>query len=98
ELTASRMREELLDLWTGLGCTVVFVTHNPMEAAFLADRIAIMTPGPGRIVRHYPVSEHLPRPRASDDIKLWQASRIAVRIMRGEVDDDRNDLAPVASG
>lgn len=98
ELTASRMREELLDLWSGLGCTVVFVTHNPMEATFLADRIAIMTPGPGRIVKHYLVSEHLPRPRTSDDIKLWQASRVAVQAMKGEVDGDHVGITAAAAG
>src|SRR5690606_14453640 len=43
ELTATRMREELLELWQELGCTVVFVTHNPLEAAFLADRIVVMS-------------------------------------------------------
>ena len=84
ELTASRMREELLELWNELGCTVVFVTHNPLEATFLADRIAIMTPGPGRIVKDYRVSDLLPRPRDGDDPRLWEASRVAVRALRGD--------------
>lgn len=82
ELTASRMREELLVLWEELGCTVVFVTHNPMEATFLADRILVMSPGPGRIIKRYQVSDLLPRPRDSDDPKLWEASRVAVRALR----------------
>src|SRR5690554_580829 len=82
ELTASRMREELLGLWQELGCTVVFVTHNPMEAAFLADRIAIMSPGPGRIVREYRVSEALPRPRDADDARLWEVSRNVVSVLK----------------
>ena len=84
ELTATRMREELLGLWEELGCTVVFVTHNPMEATFLADRIAVMSPGPGRIVKQYRVSDLLPRPRDGDDPKLWEASRVAVRALKGE--------------
>ncbi|MFO7544002.1 MAG: ABC transporter ATP-binding protein [Trueperaceae bacterium] len=82
ELTASRMREELLDLWAELGSTVVFVTHNPLEATYLADRIVIMTPGPGRITADYMVSELLPRPRDADDPRLWQASRAAVQKLR----------------
>lgn len=93
ELTATLMREELLEFWKELGCTVVFVTHNPMEATFLADRIAIMTPGPGRIVKNYEVSDLLPRPRDPDDSKLWEASRVAVRALRGEGID-----APRSSG
>lgn len=84
ELTATKMREELLELWEELRCTVVFVTHNPMEATFLADRIAVMSPGPGRIVKQYAVSDLLPRPRDGDDPKLWEASRVAVRALRGE--------------
>jgi ABC-type nitrate/sulfonate/bicarbonate transport system ATPase subunit len=84
ELTASKMREDLLDLWEELGSTVVFVTHNPMEATFLADRIVIMTPGPGRILHDYKVSELIPRPRDGDDPRLWEASRVAVRALRGE--------------
>lgn len=83
ELTAGRMREELLDLWSDLGCTVVFVTHNPMEATFLADRIAVMSPGPGRVVRTYSVEALLPRPRNPDDPRLWRVSRVAVGELRG---------------
>jgi ABC-type nitrate/sulfonate/bicarbonate transport system ATPase subunit len=84
ELTAGRMREELLGLWAESQCTVVFVTHNPLEATFLADRIVVMTPGPGRIVQDYRVADLLPRPRDADDPKLWEASRVAVRALRGE--------------
>jgi ABC-type nitrate/sulfonate/bicarbonate transport system ATPase subunit len=87
ELTASKMREELLDLWHELGSTVVFVTHNPMEATFLADRIVIMTPGPGRVERDYHVSDLVPRPRNADDPRLWEASRKAVRALRRAEDD-----------
>ncbi len=82
ELTAGRMREELLDLWAEIGSTVVFVTHNPLEATFLADRIVVMTPGPGRIVTDYRVSDLIPRPRDGDDPRLWEASRVAVRALR----------------
>jgi NitT/TauT family transport system ATP-binding protein len=38
-----------LALWRDIGCTVVFVTHSIYEAAFLARRIVLMTPRPGRI-------------------------------------------------
>jgi ABC-type nitrate/sulfonate/bicarbonate transport system ATPase subunit len=82
ELTASRMREELLELWNELRATVVFVTHNPLEATFLADRIIIMTSGPGRIVADYRVSDLVPRPRNGDDPRVWEASRVAVRALR----------------
>jgi NitT/TauT family transport system ATP-binding protein len=49
EFTRHKLQEDLLSLWRDLRCTVAFVTHSIYEAAFLARRIALMTPRPGRI-------------------------------------------------
>jgi NitT/TauT family transport system ATP-binding protein len=49
EFTRHKLQAELLALWRDLRCTVVFVTHSIYEAAFLAQRIVLMTPRPGRI-------------------------------------------------
>ncbi len=49
EFTRHRLQVDLLALWQSLGCTIVFVTHSIYEAAFLAQRIVLMTPRPGRI-------------------------------------------------
>ena len=51
EFTRHGLQEDLLALWRAEGCTVVFVTHSIYEAAFLARRIAVMAPRPGRVVR-----------------------------------------------
>ncbi|HEY1412834.1 MAG TPA: ABC transporter ATP-binding protein, partial [Rhodopila sp.] len=51
EFTRHSLQEDLLALWRELRCTVVFVTHSIYEAAFLAHRIVLMTPRPGRIDR-----------------------------------------------
>ena len=51
EFTRHRLQEDLLALWQSLDCTVVFVTHSIYEAAFLARRIVLMTPRPGRIAQ-----------------------------------------------
>ena len=49
EFTRHRLQADLLTLHADIGCTVVFVTHSIYEAAFLARRIVLMTPRPGRI-------------------------------------------------
>ncbi|HYZ23484.1 MAG TPA: ABC transporter ATP-binding protein [Rhodopila sp.] len=51
EFTRHRLQADLLEVWQQAGCTVVFVTHSIYEAAFLAHRIVLMTPRPGRIER-----------------------------------------------
>lgn len=81
ELTASNMRKQLLELWSETAATVVFVTHNPLEATFLADRIVVMTGSPGVISADYNVNHIVPRPRDANDARLWDASRIAVRAL-----------------
>lgn len=83
ELTALRMRKEVLELSEELGCTVVLVTHNPLEAAYLADRIVVMAGHPGRIVDIMDL-DYLGQPRNSNDPGLWQVSRDAVSRLTGE--------------
>ena len=51
EFTRHKLQADLLDVWQQAGCTVVFVTHSIYEAAFLAQRILLMTPRPGRVAR-----------------------------------------------
>jgi NitT/TauT family transport system ATP-binding protein len=49
EFTREAMNLELLGLTRPAGITVVFVTHNILEAVFLSDRVVVMTPRPGRV-------------------------------------------------
>ncbi len=60
-MTRERLQDELLALWAQTALTIVFVTHAIEEAIALADRVVVMSPGPGRIVRDVRVD--LPRPR-----------------------------------
>jgi len=49
EMTREHMQVELLRIYEQLGTTVVFVTHSIPEAAFLSDRVVVLSPRPGRI-------------------------------------------------
>jgi ABC-type nitrate/sulfonate/bicarbonate transport system ATPase subunit len=73
ELTAQRIRRELLLLYDPAPRTVLFVTHNVTEAAFLADRVVVLSPRPGRVVAEIPVD--LPRPRDYNDASVAAVAR-----------------------
>jgi len=60
-MTRDAMNLELLDIWMKTGCTIVLVTHSIPEAVFLADRILILSPRPGRV--DGAISAPFPRPR-----------------------------------
>jgi NitT/TauT family transport system ATP-binding protein len=61
------LQRQLLDLWTGSGRTVVFVTHDIEEALILADRIVVLG-ALGSVVLDMAVD--LPRPRDADEIRM----------------------------
>ena len=66
--TRQNMENELLGLWQESRKTVLFITHDLEEAIALADRVVVMTAGPGRIKGVYDVT--LPRPRDVVEIRL----------------------------
>jgi ABC-type nitrate/sulfonate/bicarbonate transport system ATPase subunit len=55
------MQEWLLEVWSDMGKTVLFITHDVDEAVFLSDRVYVMSARPGRFVGE--VAIDLPRPR-----------------------------------
>ena len=83
--TRLMMQENLLRIWADFGTTVMFVTHDVDEAIFLADRVAIMSAAPGRIIDDFTVP--LDRPRSSamatDDIFV-QLKRRCLETIRAE--------------
>jgi sulfonate transport system ATP-binding protein len=59
--TRACLHEMLLSLWQELRPTILMVTHDVDEAVFLADRVVVMRPRPGRVHETMPIG--LPRPR-----------------------------------
>ncbi len=60
-LTREQLQNELLQIWKRTGLTTIFVTHSVEEAVLLADRVLVMSAGPGRIDNDVRID--LPRPR-----------------------------------
>ena len=60
-LTRDQMNLELLDIWSATKKTVLLITHSITESIFLADRVIVMSPRPGRVVEEIAID--LPRPR-----------------------------------
>jgi NitT/TauT family transport system ATP-binding protein len=71
--TRNKLQHELLDIWEKTKKTVVFITHSVDEAVFLADRIIVLTPRPGRICQVFEIP--LPRPRDRTSVKFGELRR-----------------------
>ncbi|KQW93958.1 sulfonate ABC transporter ATP-binding protein [Massilia sp. Root418] len=59
--TRLMMQELLLGVWARIRTTIVFITHDIDEALFLADRILVMSPRPGRIIEELRLDFERPR-------------------------------------
>ncbi|HEU0000844.1 MAG TPA: ABC transporter ATP-binding protein [Ktedonobacteraceae bacterium] len=66
--TRTLMEDELLQMWSSLNASVVFVTHDLEEAISLADRVCVITAGPGTVKGIYTID--LPRPRHVAEIRF----------------------------
>jgi NitT/TauT family transport system ATP-binding protein len=80
-MTRDEMNMELLRVWGESGAdrkTIIFVTHSIPEAVFLADRVVVMSPRPGRIagIRDIPLS----RPRGVETRLSTELSRISMEL------------------
>lgn len=83
--TRMTLQEEIMRIWEVRKPTVVFVTHDVEEAVFLADRIVVLEPRPGRINQIVEVS--LARPRTWDalleDISFKRSVHEIVQMLKG---------------
>ncbi|MSP88582.1 MAG: ABC transporter ATP-binding protein [Alphaproteobacteria bacterium] len=77
-MTREQMNLEVQRIWSASGKTVVFITHSIPEAVFLADRIVVMSPRPGRVLSI--IDNAAPRPRGLDDMSLPEFNRLVREI------------------
>jgi len=73
ELTARALRAELLRIWQQARKPVMFVTHNALEAVYLADQVLILSGRPATIMKTLRVA--LPREREMEDPRLLALQR-----------------------
>jgi NitT/TauT family transport system ATP-binding protein len=78
-LTRDDMQRLLADVWRTTRKTVIYVTHNVAEAAYLADRVLVMTPHPGTVKVEVPVT--LPHPRDPLSVEFLDFQKELLRLL-----------------
>jgi NitT/TauT family transport system ATP-binding protein len=76
-LTRDQLNLELLDIWSATKKTVLLITHSITESVFLADRVIVMSPRPGRVVEE--IAVNLPRPR---DLEMINSEMFGSHVRR----------------
>ena len=84
-LTRDEMQRLLAEVWRETRKTVVYVTHNVAEAVFLADRVIVMTPHPGRIRAEVRIG--LKRPRDPLSVEFLEHQRELLRHLTQKEED-----------
>lgn len=79
-ITREEMNEELLRIWREKRKTILFITHGISEAVFMADRILVMSPRPGKVVDIIPID--LPRPRTVETRASKEFGQYVVEIYK----------------
>jgi NitT/TauT family transport system ATP-binding protein len=85
-MTRDAMQRLLAEVWRETRKTVVYVTHNVAEAVYLADRVVVMTPHPGRVKCEIPIT--LPRPRDPLSVEFLECQKELLRQLGGPSGDD----------
>jgi NitT/TauT family transport system ATP-binding protein len=78
--TRDLLHDELQNIWSATGKTVLFVTHNVREAIVLGDRVIVLSPRPGRVKREFTID--LPRPRQIENYAVVDLSREILDVLK----------------
>ena len=93
--TRETMQQELLRIWSETGKTAVFITHDIVEAVYLADRVIVFTARPGKVKQVVRVD--IPRPR---DLRVKRDPHfleIETRIWESIREESARDVALAAT-
>jgi NitT/TauT family transport system ATP-binding protein len=93
------MQHFLLEIWLEFRPTIIFVTHHIDEAVLLADRVVVMSAGPGRIIDDVRID--LPRPRkitdaAFNDYRTRLTVLLQDEVMRAYANEESGGLTDAA--
>lgn len=77
-ITREQLSVELLRIWSRERKTIFMVTHNIQEAVFLADRVLVLSPRPGRIIADIAIP--LGRPRQLDMVTDTEFNALEARV------------------
>ena len=92
-VTRRQLNLELQGLWSLGGITTLLVTHSVEEAILLADRVAVISSRPGRVVLEREVPFERPRPR---EVERTDAFRDLVDELTGTLDSAMPDELPAS--
>lgn len=95
--TRASLHEHLLNLWAEFRPTLVLVTHDVEEAAYLADRVLVMQPRPGRISASIDVEISRPRDRLSPELERLKRRILGALDISLRPRSEGEELAPAAA-
>lgn len=84
--TRISMHGLLMDVWQKHRATVLFVTHDVDEALLLADDVRVMSQAPGRMIRHYNLTQQRPRAFSRSGPELLEIREEILGLLRPDED------------
>jgi len=87
EITARKMRVDLMRILERAGPTILFVTHSLREAVFLSEEVYMMSVKPARIFKHLRVD--IPRPREPEDPRLFDLEKDLIKEFFAMLEQDQ---------
>lgn len=85
EITAAKLRTDLVELWEDTDKTIVFVTHDMREAIYLSDSIIFLAPDASGVFHEADID--IPRPRDIEDDQLLKRESELMKVMSERIEN-----------